>query len=79
MLACLITYYIEKIFKKKNIKVLQERLDIWSANTDDQHLAHNVRNTLGGHAHHKSLARFMAKRFLSDFQGTNGWIINLSF
>ncbi|WJZ96168.1 hypothetical protein VitviT2T_014880 [Vitis vinifera] len=32
-----------------------------------------VKNTLQ-HPHHKSLARFMTKNFLTDFQGTNGWI-----
>ena len=47
-------------------------LNVWNTN-DDQRQARIVRNTLG-HPHHKSLARFMAKSFLSDFQGTEGWI-----
>ena len=40
---------------------------------NDQSRARIVRNTFG-HPHHKSLAMFMAKSFLSDFQGTDGWI-----
>ncbi|KAJ9690162.1 hypothetical protein PVL29_012688 [Vitis rotundifolia] len=47
-------------------------LNAWNTH-NDQHQARIVRNTLG-HSHHKSLARFMAKRFLNDFQGTDGWI-----
>ena len=47
-------------------------LNAWNTN-DDQSKARIVRNTLGL-PHHKSLARFMAKSFLSDFQGTKGWI-----
>uniref|UniRef100_F6I7F6 (3S,6E)-nerolidol synthase 1 n=1 Tax=Vitis vinifera TaxID=29760 RepID=F6I7F6_VITVI len=39
----------------------------------DRHQAAVVKNTLE-HPHHKSLARFMTKNFLTDFQGTNGWI-----
>ncbi|CBI33220.3 unnamed protein product, partial [Vitis vinifera] len=39
----------------------------------DHHQAAVVKNTLE-HPHHKSLARFMTKNFLTDFQGTNGWI-----
>ncbi|WJZ96188.1 hypothetical protein VitviT2T_014898 [Vitis vinifera] len=39
----------------------------------DRHQAAVVKNTLE-HPHHKSWARFMTKNFLTDFQGTNGWI-----
>ncbi|KAJ9690164.1 hypothetical protein PVL29_012690 [Vitis rotundifolia] len=39
----------------------------------DHHQATVVKNTLE-HPHQKSLARFMTKNFLTDFQGTNGWI-----
>ncbi|KAL6333390.1 hypothetical protein AAG906_028575 [Vitis piasezkii] len=47
-------------------------LNAWNTHNDHSQ-ARIVRNTLG-HPHHKSLARFMAKSFLSDFQGTDGWI-----
>ena len=42
-----------------------------------EHLDHQeatfVEHTLE-HPYHKSLARFMAKTFLNDFQGQNGWM-----
>ncbi|KAL6333148.1 hypothetical protein AAG906_028331 [Vitis piasezkii] len=47
-------------------------LNAWNTHNDHSQ-ARIVRNTLG-HPHHKSLARFMAKSFLSDFQGTDGWV-----
>ena len=40
----------------------------------NQHQARAVGFTLGN-PHHKSLAKFMAKKyFFSDYQGSNGWI-----
>nr|QGX02119.1 sesquiterpene synthase 2 [Tripterygium wilfordii] len=42
----------------------------------DHDQARIVEHTLT-HPHHKSLARFMAKNFLRDFHGTNGWIDDL--
>eukprot|EP00261_Vitis_vinifera_P015409 XP_003635413.1 PREDICTED: (3S,6E)-nerolidol synthase 1 [Vitis vinifera] len=47
-------------------------LNAWNTHNDHSQ-ARIVRNTLG-HPHHKSLAKFMAKSFLSDFQGTDGWV-----
>ncbi|XP_034691748.1 (3S,6E)-nerolidol synthase 1-like [Vitis riparia] len=47
-------------------------LNAWNTHNDHSQ-ARIVRNTLG-HPHHKSLARFMAKSFLSDFQGNDGWV-----
>ncbi|XP_021666789.2 probable terpene synthase 13 isoform X2 [Hevea brasiliensis] len=42
----------------------------------DHNQARAVENTLE-HPHHKSLARFMAKHFIIDFQGENGWMNEL--
>lgn len=47
-------------------------LNEWNTKTDKSQ-ARIVRNTLG-HPHHKSLARFMAKGFLTHFQGSYEWI-----
>nr|ADR74211.1 (3S)-linalool/(E)-nerolidol synthase [Vitis vinifera] len=42
-----------------------------------EHLDHHEATVVGHtleHPHHKSLPRFMAKSFLKDFQGPNGWL-----
>lgn len=48
------------------------QLNAWMAQSD-QHQARIVRNALA-YPQHKNLARFMAKSFLSDFQGTDAWV-----
>lgn len=42
----------------------------------DHHRARVVGNTLR-HPYHKSLARFMAKSYLGDYRGPNGWVKRL--
>ncbi|XP_058198228.1 probable terpene synthase 13 isoform X2 [Rhododendron vialii] len=50
-------------------------LNVWMTNLD-HHQARVVGNTLG-HTYHKSLARFMAKSYLGDYRGPNGWVKRL--
>ncbi|KAL6333686.1 hypothetical protein AAG906_028872 [Vitis piasezkii] len=69
--------YFAAIYKGEDIleeigNFSSQLLNAWNTHNDHSQ-ARIVRNTLG-HPHHKSLARFMAKSFLSDFQGTDGWV-----
>ncbi|OAY26031.1 probable terpene synthase 13 [Manihot esculenta] len=50
-------------------------LNSWVTQLDDNQ-ARAVEKTLE-YPHHKSLARFMAKHFITDFQGGNGWMNEL--
>lgn len=55
----------------------EQLLNAWLIrHLDHDYQASVVGNTLGN-PYHKSLARFMAKKFLGNFTGTNGWLNDL--
>ncbi|CAL5408281.1 unnamed protein product [Camellia sinensis] len=51
-----------------------QQLNGWLTHLDDHHQAKVICNTLG-HPQHKSLAKFMAKNFLNDYNGPNANVL----
>ncbi|CAL5384418.1 unnamed protein product [Camellia sinensis] len=51
-----------------------QQLNGWLTRLDNHHQAKVISNTLG-HPQHKSLAKFMAKNFLSDYNGPNANVL----
>ncbi|KAG6692402.1 hypothetical protein I3842_10G112900 [Carya illinoinensis] len=54
----------------------EQLLNAWQIRHLDDNQVSVVGNTLGN-PYHKSLARFMAKKFFGNFTGTNGWLNDL--
>ncbi|XP_040361758.1 (3S,6E)-nerolidol synthase 1 [Rosa chinensis] len=57
-------------------KLSRQLLTAWVSNNHNDHRVTLVERTLE-HPYHKSLTRFMAKKFLNNFQGQEKWVCSL--